>query len=79
MRNVDRIRTAEDKVADVQRAIALVQAGLENAEAVAVVAERTGRRLRRTALVLASVLGIAVALYIARRSARVADARSDQT
>ncbi len=79
MRNVDRIRAAEDKVADVQRAIALVQVGLENAEAVAVVAERTGHRLRRTALVLASVLGIVATLYLVRRGTRAADPQSDQT
>ncbi len=79
MRNVDRIRTAEDKVADVQRAIALVQVGLEGAEAVAVVAERSRRRLRKASLLVASVLGIAAVLYIARRRARATDTKSDQT
>ncbi|MFV1990200.1 MAG: hypothetical protein ACC652_05620 [Acidimicrobiales bacterium] len=67
MSSVDRIQSAEDKLAEVQQVIAVAQVGLEGAEAIAVVAENTRRRFR-TVIGLAIVLvGLMVVARVARR------------
>jgi hypothetical protein len=68
MTDVEQIRLAEQRVESVQRALGALQAGLHTAEEVTVAVERARRPLRRLAIAVVVVAGIAVVVALVRRS-----------
>lgn len=76
---IEKIQEAEQRVADLQAKLELVQGGLQRVEAAAKAAGEVRAPARRGAVILAAVLGIGlVALLVARRRRRSTDDAPDE-
>lgn len=67
MSNIEKIQSAEEKVAELQDALTAVQSGLERAEAIAVAAEEAKERSERLIKLTMALLGLAVLLLLLSR------------
>ncbi len=80
MTDVEQIRLAEQRVENVQRVLGAVQAGLRTAEDVTVAVEQVRRPLKRFAIAVVVVVGIAaVVTLVARRRSRRTRSTDDAT
>ena len=64
MNSIDKIREAEENVAQMQDALASLQSGLERAETVAVAAEEARQRSELALKVTLGLIGISVVLML---------------
>lgn len=64
MSSVDKVRAAEENVAQMQDALAAVQSGLERAEAVAVAAEEAKQHSDQALKLAVGLIGLSVLLII---------------
>ena len=64
MDNIEKIRAAEENVAQMQDALGSLQAGLERAESVAVAAEEAKQRSELALKVTLGLIGISVLLML---------------
>lgn len=67
MSDVDKIRSAEEKVGELQDTLAAVQVGLERAERIAVAAEDAKRRADQLLKVTLGLVGLSILLIILSR------------
>lgn len=67
MSNVDKIRSAEEKVGELQDTLAAVQAGLERAENIAVAADDAKRRADQLLKVTLGLVALSILLIILSR------------
>ena len=67
MTNIDKIQSAEAKVADLQDALAALQTGLERAEQVAVAAHEVKTRSEHLIKVTFALIGLSILLIILSR------------
>lgn len=67
MSNIDKIQSAEAKVADLQDALSAVQAGLERAEQVAIAAEEAKNSSERLIKVALALVGLSILLIVLSR------------
>ena len=64
MTSIDKIQSAEAKVADLQDALAALQTGLERAEQVALAAQEVKTRSEQLIKVTVALLGLSILLII---------------
>ena len=67
MTNVEKIQSAEEKVAEMQDALASLQVGLERAEAVAVAAEEAKQKSAQLLKVALGLIGLSILLIVLSR------------
>ena len=67
MTNVEKIQTAEAKVAEMQDALAAMQSGLEKAEQIATAAEETKAKADRILKAALGLIGLSILLLVISR------------
>ena len=67
MTNVEKIQTAEAKVAEMQDALAAMQSGLEKAEQIATAAEETKAKADRILQAALGLIGLSILLLVISR------------
>jgi hypothetical protein len=67
MTSIDKIQSAEAKVADLQDALSAVQSGLERAEQIAVAAELAKTRSEQLIKVTLTLIGLSILLIVLSR------------
>jgi multidrug resistance efflux pump len=67
MSNVDKIRSAEEQIGELQDTLAAVQAGLEQAESIAVAADDAKRRADQLLNVTLGLVGLSILLIVLSR------------
>ena len=67
MTSIDKIQSAEAKVADLQDALAALQTGLERAEQVAVAAQEVKTRSEHLIKVTLALIGLSILLIVLSR------------
>ena len=67
MADVEKIQSAEAKVAEMQDVLAAVQSGLQKAEAVAVAAEQAEERANHLLKVTLGLIGLSIVLIVVSR------------
>ena len=67
MTDVEKIQSAESKVAEMQEALAAVQSGLQRAEEIALAAEQTKERANQLLKVTLGLIGLSIVLVVVSR------------
>ena len=67
MADVEKIQSAETKVAEMQDALAAVQSGLQKAEEIAIAAEQTKARADQLLKVTLGLIGLSIVLIVVSR------------
>lgn len=67
MTDVERILAAEEKIAGMQDALAMVQSGLQKAEVIAITADQTKARANQLLKVTVGLIGISILLIVVSR------------
>lgn len=67
MADVEKIQSAEAKVAEMQEALSAVQSGLQKAEQIAVAADQTKAKAEQLLKVTLGLIGLSVLLIFASR------------
>lgn len=67
MTSIDKIQSAEAKVADLQDALSAVQSGLERAEQIAVAAELAKTRSEQLIKITLTLIGLSILLIVLSR------------
>lgn len=67
MTDVERILAAEEKIAGMQDALAMVQSGLQKAEVIAIAADQTKARANQLLKVTVGLIGISILLIVVSR------------